>query len=162
MNKFQEAIKKTCDISNGYENGLKALGNHSNKINAENNDFINGSVDIDKNTKSIYPNCNRWDYAISYNYEVYFIEVHPACTSEVQTVLDKLNWLKDWLKSSAPEINKLKAKSFPYIWLFTKRFNILKTSSKYRILSKNGLKPIKKLNLPNNNKSIKNFKKNNE
>jgi hypothetical protein len=43
-----------------------------------------------------------------------FIEVHGAKTDEVKAVLNKLQWLKDFLVNDAPELNKGK-KSFHWI-----------------------------------------------
>jgi len=82
----------------------------------------------------------------AYNQKVYFVEVHSAITSEVSTVFRKLQWLKDWLNSHAPEINKMKAQQ-PYYWIMSNNNKILKGSSQARQISQAGLKPISCLNL---------------
>ena len=87
---FEQAVKATPDVENGYKTGLGALGQYKNKINATNTRLLNGSVDIDACTTEKYPNANRWDYALAYNQKVYFVEVHSANTSEVSTVKRKL------------------------------------------------------------------------
>jgi len=71
---------------------------------------------------------------------------HSANTSEVRTVLNKLQWLKDWLNQHATEINKLKAYK-PFYWIQSKGFAIPKTSPQYRAAANAGIKPIPKLNL---------------
>ena len=96
----------------------------------------------------MYPRGNRWDYALEYEAEVYFIEVHSAYTSEVSTVLKKLQWLKDWLQKQAPEIIKLRAKKQPYYWIQSGKFGILPHASQYRKAAQASILPIPKLVLP--------------
>ena len=143
---FKQAVEATPDVANGYRIGLSALGQYSDKINAANTRLLNGSVDIDACTTEKYPNENRWDYALAYSRKVYFVEVHSANTSQVSTVLRKLQWLKDWLNFSAPEINKLKAQQ-PYYWIMSNNNHILKGSSQARQISQACLKPISCLKL---------------
>ena len=98
--------------------------------------------------QGLYPNENRWDYAIDYNGEVFFFEVHTANTSEVSTVLKKLSWLKDWLVQKAPEINALKATTkTPFYWVQSNGYHILRNSCQERLVVQQGLKPISKLSL---------------
>jgi hypothetical protein len=141
---FKEAVEATPDIAECYEAGLGALGQYRNKVIAANTTLIQGSVDIDDCTVAIYPNANRWDYAICYNGQVYFMEVHSANTSEVTAVIRKLQWLKDWLHQHAPEINKLKAAE-PYYWVQSKNFQIPKNSPQYRAAVGNNILPVSKL-----------------
>ncbi len=97
-------------------------------------------MDIDSAVKDFYPEENRWDYAIGYDDKVCFVEVHPASTSEVETMLKKLSWLKQWLKNKAPKLSSIKKTQEPYIWLSTKSMGILKTSSQFKKLSASGIK----------------------
>ena len=143
---FKQAVEATPDVANGYQIGLGALGQYSNKINAANTRLFNGSIDIDACTTKKYPNENRWDYALAYSQKVYFVEVHSATTSQVSIVLRKLQWLKDWLNLHAPEINKLKAQQ-PYYWIMSNNNRILKSSRQARQVAIAGLKPIACLNL---------------
>ncbi|MBC7411666.1 MAG: hypothetical protein H7331_04345 [Bacteroidia bacterium] len=138
---FEEAVKATKDIKTGYNTGLQAFGKDSDKIKLKNTTLIQGSVNLDKCLESKYPNDNRWDYCFAYTSKVYFIEVHTANTREVRTMLNKLKALKDWLNTSAPHINKLKAKQ-PYFWVQSNKFNIPKGSSQYRQIITQGLEPI--------------------
>ncbi len=59
---FKQAVQETEEIKNGYQNGLKALGNYSNKVELGGTKKCEGSVDIDDCTKNLYPQQNRWDY----------------------------------------------------------------------------------------------------
>ena len=146
-NPFQLAVENTPDVANCFQPGLRALGEYSQKIVPAETSKCGGSVDLDACTRTIYPNQNRWDYAISYASKVYFVEVHSAESGEVSTVLRKLKWLKDWLNEKAPEIKKLKAGQ-AYFWVQSGRFNILPNSSQARQIAQTGLRPIPKLNLP--------------
>ena len=106
--------------------------------------LIGGSLDIDSSTKTKYPDDFRWDYAVEYNNETFFIEVHPGSTTEIQTVIAKLNWLKQWLKEKASEIDALKPKDKrPYHWIFTSKFAILPNSRYAKLLSSHGIIPTK-------------------
>jgi hypothetical protein len=138
---FKQAVEETPDIAKGFQEGLKAMGKHSNKVVViRSTHDLQGSVNIDECTEHLYPHENRWDYAFSYQDEVYFVEVHSAHTREVSTVLKKLQWLKDWLHSKAPELRKLQAKK-PYYWIQSDKFAILKTSPQYRKATEQGLLP---------------------
>lgn len=139
------AVDKTEDVQGRFKTGLGAVkGSERSKFIVPYPRNLTGSVDIDTATAARYPQVNRWDYAVEYNKETFFIEVHPASTSEVSTVIAKLAWLKQWLKEKAPEINALKSKSkCPYYWVFTNRFSILPNSKYARQLAQLNLMPVK-------------------
>ncbi|GHT23637.1 hypothetical protein AGMMS4957_15460 [Bacteroidia bacterium] len=142
---FQESVAATPEVATGFRPGLTALERgHAQKIAVSNSRLLEGSVDIDKMTTHLYPNDNRWDYAFAYNKQVYFVEVHTANTSEVDVVLRKLRWLKNWLNSKAPRINQLKAQA-PYYWIQSNSFAIPKTTPQYRRIAQAQLMPIKQL-----------------
>lgn len=146
---FEEAVKATPHVQNGYKPGLQALSKYSTKIEAKDTAKCEGSLDIDACTVHLFPVANRWDYALCYDSEVYFVEVHSANTSEVSVILRKLQWLKDRLHNHAPQINKLKAKSGPvYYWIQSGNFNIPKNAPQLRIAAEKGIRPIAKLKLP--------------
>jgi hypothetical protein len=145
---FQQAVAATPDVETEFKTGLAALGHYSSKISVSDTTQLQGSIDIDTCTTAKYPNANRWDYAFAYKKEAFFVEVHSAKTSEVSTVIKKLQWLKDWLNQQAPEINKLKAKKVsPFYWIQSKNFAISPTSPQYKAAITNGIKPIPKLAL---------------
>ncbi len=145
-NKFKEAVEATAEIKNCYQPGLKALGAYSAKVALTDNSLCNGSVDIDECVRTKYPNSNRWDYCIGYNNKAYFVEVHSANTAEVSTMLNKLQWLKDWLNSKAPELNKIKA-PVPFYWVMSGKYAIQPNSPQSRKIAQAGIKPIAKLSL---------------
>lgn len=144
---FEEVINATPDVTGKYQKGLAALGSYSIKIEVEDSQLIDGSLDIDNTVKKLYPEDARWDYAVSYNGKVYFVEVHPAMTSEVTKILAKLAWLKQWLKQQAPLMDEIKAE-VPYHWVQVSNCTILPTSPQYRRLAAAGLLPKRKCKLP--------------
>lgn len=143
---FKDAVTNTPDISKGYKVGLTALGKNSSKVTVPKTVKVEGSVDIDSTTVAIHPQENRWDYAIGFNGKVIFVEVHSAESGEVSVVLKKLQWLKVWLNSKAPELAKLRAPE-PYFWVQSKSFQILKHSPQFRRAVQMGILPVSKVTL---------------
>lgn len=142
---LEKAIEQTPDVKGHFCKGLGALNSAAKtKISVPDTTKLTGSLDIDKATKDKYPEDNRWDYAVEYDNETFFIEVHPGSTGEVTKVIAKLNWLKNWLKEKAPEIRILKpADKRAFYWLYTNNFSILPNSKYALMLSSNGIKPTK-------------------
>lgn len=142
------AVEKTPDVKGHCKVGLSALKGNREKVKASDTRKLFSSIDIDSAVKTICPNDSRWDYAIEYGNEVYFLEVHPGSTSNIVEVLKKLSWLKNWLTTRAPQINALKATSkSPYYWTYTNNFNVLKSSRQYRAMLQSGLVLVKTMNL---------------
>lgn len=148
LSNFRTAVESTEDVKTGFCPGLTALSSHSSKVKVSNKLNLCGSIDIDTCTRDLYPSENRWDYAFCYNGKVYFIEVHSAESSEVSTVIRKLEWLKRWLVERAPQINALKVKDeVAYYWIQSKRFRIPQTTPQFKLAIKHKIKPIKELHL---------------
>ena len=145
--KLQVAVDSTPDVEGNFKLGLKAIeSKYSGQIISSRSNPFTGSVDIDKATKKIYPGSNRWDYAIEYLGDTYFVEFHPANTSEVNVVLSKLTWLRQWLMTKASAIDAIKVKDKqPYHWVFSGGNHILKNSRYWKQLSLKKLLPVKVL-----------------
>ncbi|ATV28290.1 hypothetical protein [Prevotella intermedia] len=140
---FKEAVEATPDVATGYHKGIEAFGKYTSKIKVPESSKIDGSLDIDATTSTFYPNESRWDYALCYDSEVFYIEVHSAITSEVTKIVKKLQWLKIWLAIKAPEINKLTSKTkHPYYWVQSSKCNIPKHMRQYKIAVQNKILPI--------------------
>lgn len=139
---FREAVAATPEVCNGYHEGLTALGRYTAKIRVPDLTKIDGSLNIDATTRELYPNDCRWDYALGYDGEVYYIEIHSAITSEVSKMLKKLDWLKTWLSSKAPEINKLTAKKKAIAWVQSSNFDIPKHTPQYRMIVQKKIFPM--------------------
>lgn len=143
--RLKEAVDETPDVTGNHKKGLRALNDSDKKlIIVPDTRKIGGSLDIDSTTKRQYPNAARWDYAVEYDGETFFIEVHPASTTKIDVMLSKLEWLKGWLKTKAPRIDALKAKSKPpYHWVHTGSSKIIKGSKQYKQLATHKLLPVK-------------------
>lgn len=140
---FRKAVESTPDVASGYRPGIEAFGAYSVKIRVPDPLKIDGSLDIDTTTKSLYPDAFRWDYALCYDGEVFYIEIHPATTSEVARMVKKLQWLKVWLATRALEINKLTTKTKrPYYWVQSSRCDIPRHMPQYKTMVQNKILPM--------------------
>ena len=126
---FKQAVENTQDIKNGFHNGLQALGANAKQVSATDTKKLEGSVDIDACTKELYPQDARWDYAIGYEGKVYFLEIHPANTSNVKEMIKKAEWLTNWLNQKAPLL-KAQAANNNFYWKASGKHNILTSISK--------------------------------
>lgn len=145
---FRRAVQNTPQIANCYQNGKSALGINSVKVREANPRSLSGSVELDACLLRQFPTANRWDYVVGYNNVAYFMEVHHASTSEVDTMINKLNWLKNWLRTDGTYLDAIKA-SNPYHWVFTNKNTISKGSTYERRLVRAGLgMPKRELVLP--------------
>lgn len=145
---FQRAIENTAEVKNGFCVGKQAIkSTDRSKVDAADKNKLQGSLDIDSQVKELYPNDPRWDYAISYDDKIYYFEIHPAETSEVDKVVSKVKWLKSWLKTKATEINKLPKAERPYTWVQSGRYAIIPTAREKKKLSVSGIATANKLSL---------------
>ena len=146
-NSFEDAVRATSDISSAYRKGLKALKHaDSAKVKSSDSRKLDGSVDIDGAVKAIYPEANRWDYAIGYDSKVCFVEVHPAYTSEIEVVIKKFQWLTGWLKDTASGLDGIPKRTPAYVWIQSGKCAILPTSNQAKKLASIGLpKPVLQL-----------------
>ena len=134
---------KNSILNNYLKSGLQALKSSDKKriILSDSRNLI-GSIDIDSNFKKSCPNDNRWDYLIliNSNIEGYFIEVHPAHTSEIKVMIKKKEWLENKIINIYfKNVNKNKYK---IVWISSGKNAILKSSKEYKLLAKHNLKPI--------------------
>ena len=103
---------------------------------------VDGSLNIDKETKLLYPNDPRWDYAVGYDGKVFFVEVHPANTSNISEMAKKKEWLKKWLISKAPLLNALPSGHPRFLWVATESgVHISNQASYKRKLAQLGFNP---------------------
>lgn len=145
---FQVAVENTEDVKNGFCGGLKGIKKSDRcKVDTAHPEKLQGSLDIDSQVKPLYPEAPRWDYALSYDDKLYFFEVHPANTSEVDKVIKKVKWLKQWLKDKAPKIAKLPRGAHPYTWVQSGGYAILPAAKEQKKLSVAGITTAKMLKL---------------
>ena len=129
---FIDAIQNAPEIVQCLKKGLQALGGNSTKVAVRETRHLKGSVDIDACLVNRYPNKSRWDYVFGYKDRVYYVEVHPANnTGTVREVTAKLQWLKQWRKLSAKNLEGLKSQS-TYHWISTGKTGSSVKRGKYR------------------------------
>lgn len=143
---FRKAIENTPDVQHGYREGLQAIVKADKRaVMVKDARRLDGSLNIDEETKMLYPNESRWDYAVGYDGKVYYVEVHPANTSNVEEVIKKKLWLDKWLKEKAPSMSALKAGSPKYQWAATEVGVHVSPQSMYaRRLSQRGIEKPKR------------------
>lgn len=66
------------------------------------------------------------------------LEVHSAATTDVDTMVKKLEWLKNGLGTKAPELRRLTAEN-GYLWIASGGVHIRKGSPQDKRLRKEGL-----------------------
>lgn len=140
---FRMAVEGTPDVANGYCFGLQALENiDKSAVNLKDKRKVDGSLNIDKETKDLYPNDSRWDYAVGYDDKVFFVEVHPANTSNISEMAKKKEWLKNWLQSKAPLLDALPSGHPRFLWAATESgVHISNQASYMRKLAQLGFNP---------------------
>lgn len=144
---FEGVIKSIPMISNAFKMGLQALeSKDAAKVKPENPRDLSGSVFLDKCLEKTNPHDARWDYVIGYREKAYFVEVHPANTSNVDEVVKKKCWLEAWIHSKAESLQTIVAGS-GYYWIASGKVAILPNSPQARKIAKNRLILCKELNL---------------
>ena len=141
---FKDAMGNCREITGALKAGLSAMKTNSKSVHVADTKLIDGSVDIDEAVKSMRPDESRWDYVVGYSNEAFFLEVHPADTKNVDEMVKKVKWLKDWLATSATGLRSLHKRNV-YYWIPSGRVNILKGSVQYKKIAANHLlikKPV--------------------
>lgn len=141
---FKDSVNNCDEIKNALKPGLSALKGNSKDVKAADTKLIEGSVDIDEAVRDKYPEDSRWDYVVGYSNEAFFIEVHPAATSNVDEMVKKVKWLKYWLSSVASDLKTLHKKEI-YYWIPSGSVKILPGSVQYRKIAANHLQIMKLL-----------------
>lgn len=128
---FEEAVRAApAPVSDAYQPGKQALkGEHRDLVICPDARRFTGSIDLEaalKRDPDTAPS-NLWDYGIGFRERskqeiAIWVEVHPASTTEVSTVLKKYNELRVWLRDKAPALNALSQGSslgVNFVWLAT-------------------------------------------
>lgn len=142
---FQNVVQSMPSIRGCYRIGLQALGNYRNKIAPANTRNCSGSVDLDDCLSEAEPQASRWDYIIGYKNEAYFVEVHSA-SGQVSKVLDKANWLRNWLKNDGESLSEIHYKNKNFHWIPTNGVNII--GKQRLLLAQNKVILVNPLRLP--------------
>lgn len=101
--KDKKCLAKVCLENNilkdYFKKGLGALkGADKGYVDVPDTSLLSGSVALDEAAKPQYPLSNRWDYAIEYDGYTFFLEIHPASTSEIDCIINKVKFVKEWLQ----------------------------------------------------------------
>lgn len=144
---FKSIVQAIPAIAGAYREGLQALeSKDAGKVKPQNPRKLSGSVYLDKCLKTTNPHDARWDYVIGYSEKAYFVEVHPANTSNVDEVVKKKKGLDVWLKTNALDLKAMMAGT-SYYWIASGKVAILPNSPQARKIAKNKLVLCKELNL---------------
>lgn len=119
-----------------YEKGLSALKAVDKGRLSIPDGTVVASIDVDKTMKDAEPNSNRWDYLIEYRDSAYAIEVHPCTEGEVQKIIKKAEWIRQWINRQ-PELKNIvyKADTAVCFWVSSNTTTISQLSPKARILA---------------------------
>lgn len=159
MSALASAIEQApAAIRSALRPGLGAMRSpHASKVRPANARHLTGSLDVDGALASdpVHGAAHRWDYGVGYGAStdterVVWIEVHPASTSDVKTVLAKLAWLKRYLADEAPELAQLTRRAPRWVWLATDAGTHIRAgTSASRLLAQHGLRlPTRVVDLP--------------
>ena len=133
------------ELKDCWKSGMQALQKKDKKLIRSPKSVCNGSINIDACLENSRPNDNRWDYGLDIKDKGVFVEVHPAHTSEVNTILGKLTWLKSWFQRNCSGFNSLNKS---YYWVASGAVAIRQGSPQARRLAREGITgPLKYLNL---------------
>ena len=153
---FKKAVEAAPPPVNlAYCPGKQALENrHRRLVTCTDSRRLTGSINLDSALAQEpgYADKPRWDYGLGYKPQngrerAVWVEVHSATTREVSAVLNKLQWLQDWLNSEAEQLKKMTffAKDdIRFVWIASSRVNIPKNSPQFRRLSQSGIKRVRK------------------
>ena len=146
-------------VNSAYRTGKQALENrHRSKVTCADPQRLTGSIYLDSALarQPGYANAPRWDYGLGYRprngqEQTVWVEVHPAKTDEVSSVLRKRQWLRDWLNANATLLKQLTdraAEDIRFVWIASSGVKIPKNSQQFRQLSRSGVRLKSRLALP--------------
>ena len=134
---FEEKVRNDNTLQGCYKEGLQALRRRDRKkIRCEDTRLLNGSIYLEKCVKG-----GRWDYLLGYREEAYFVEVHPAESTEVKVVLAKLDWLKRWQADTPFRSDRR------YFWIPSDGVHISPRARYWKDIALSGIKIVRALEL---------------
>lgn len=129
------------------KNGLGGLRKSDrSRVKVPYSSLLTCSIDLDASLKHGYPQANRWDYAIEYDRRTYFLEVHPASTSEINSMIQKVEFLERWAGSHLPKLLEpqpgVSVRCYYWIASGSTDLRISQTSPQARKLAMKHIKPV--------------------
>ncbi len=138
-----EAAAQTPNLTRAWKPGLEALRTRDRShIAAQDTRRLSGSADLDSALRQREPNAHRWDFAIGYAHAnrgfecIYWVEIHTATDKEVNVVLNKLRWLKQWLKGDGQRLAPFEC---DYVWISSGTTSFTPTSPRQKQFAVLGL-----------------------
>lgn len=154
---FKKAVAGTPDVAGAWRPGLQSLSPADRAhVTAEVPHRLRGSVYVDGalEPKREHRNAPRWDYAVGHQPTdrkaemVYWIEIHPASEHGITEVLNKLQWLLQWLRASAPLLRNMPS---AFIWISSGKTSFTARSPQARRLAQAGVRNAGRFfTIPNN------------
>jgi hypothetical protein len=137
---FEDAVFGTNCLAAVYRSGLQAVRTSDRqRITCRDGRLLTGSIDTDRALLASYPDESRWDYGIGVKNDrehVVWVEIHPASSSHVQEVIDKLKWLHSWLRAEAPLLGQLTPF---FVWVASGRVALTPNSPQRRRVAQAGI-----------------------
>lgn len=125
-------------LSQHLRRGLQAMGKHATCVEVRQRKPT-ASIDLDATLQKVAPHAPRWDYGIEAangtRATCIWVEVHPATSSDVKTVVEKLRWLQGWLTQS----DACRAVAHEFYWVATEA-GVRIDSARQRQLAAAGLR----------------------
>lgn len=119
----EEAVDATPHLQGKWRKGLQALRPEDKPhIQAADTRALTGSFDLDSALMRLpeHAQANRWDFGIGYLHEnrdaecLYWVELHTASDREVDVVLAKLRWLRNWLDGDGKALDAFER---DFVWV---------------------------------------------
>jgi hypothetical protein len=144
---FAAAIDATPHLQGQLKAGLQALParDHANLATSNPRRLV-GSVFVDDALKTVYPQANRWDYAIATvddkgKETVHWVEVHGAQNeTDAKELIRKRKWLETWWSGDGRQIAALKPRVIVYL-SSSGSVGLSKLTPVYRQLAELGMLP---------------------
>ena len=144
---FKESIQLTASINQAYQPGLEALPKSDrNHISVQRPRSLSGSINLDLTLSKSEPSSHRWDFGIAQKVgdgeKIYWVEIHPESTSEINTVIKKLTWLKQWLADAGGHLGFKNFSNREFIWISSGKTALIPSGQQSKLLASNGLRQV--------------------
>ena len=142
---FKEEVELTPNLNGKWKAGLGALRAEDKphiKLEDTSTDRLRGSVDIDTAWVRLEPQANRWDFAIGYQHSnrsdefIYWVETHTGSDGQIQKMLKKYEWLKNWMKNDGKRLDKFDRM---FVWAPSGATSFTKGTTQVKRLAEKGL-----------------------
>lgn len=154
---FQQAVRKIPALKTAWCPGLQALrAEDKPHIEAEAPRKLTGSVDVDTAYQKLMPRSHRWDFGIAFQHSnfdkevVYWVELHTASDSQVKVVINKAQWLLEWLKGQGKPLAGFEKE---IVWVSSGATTFTRSSPQRKLMAQAGLHHVGgKLRIPTKRK----------